>query len=162
LHQNKGNGFARGHLGSELVNKAETVYTIEKETESSEVSVVSFTETRGKTPSPFAFQINEDGLPEILDDWKSNSTSAKTVKISSWLDEQGRTFYQSLADRIFNAGIDKIKYANLVQNIKKEIKTHYNNAIGDNKAKEILSRLKDEKIIHQPNGQEYELNKLPF
>ena len=62
LHQNKGDGNARGHLGTELVNKSETVLAVEKK-DNSNISVVSPVQCRNREPEPFAFEIDEDGIP---------------------------------------------------------------------------------------------------
>src|SRR5690606_13337193 len=40
LHQNKGDNNARGHLGSELVNKAETTLSITKNPQDKDISIV--------------------------------------------------------------------------------------------------------------------------
>lgn len=70
LHQNKGDGNARGHLGTELVNKSETVLAVEKKDNSS-ISVVNAIQCRNKEPEPFAFEIDEYGIPFKVDVPKS-------------------------------------------------------------------------------------------
>ena len=77
LHENKGNEFARGHLGSELVNKAETVLTVAKTPEDETVSIVEADFCRDREPEPFAFSIDETGLPYIVD-WQPTEKT-KTV-----------------------------------------------------------------------------------
>lgn len=64
LHENKNGNEARGNLGTELQNKAETVITVTKEDEQ---SIVAPKYCRDKDFEPFAFIINEDGLPEPTD-----------------------------------------------------------------------------------------------
>lgn len=64
LHQNKGDGNARGHLGTELTNKAETVLSV---TVDGGVSVVEAEYTRDREFKPFSFLINEDSLPELCE-----------------------------------------------------------------------------------------------
>ena len=56
LHQNKGDSSARGHLGTELVNKAETVISVEKD---ENTSLVQCTQTRGLEFNPFIFGFSE-------------------------------------------------------------------------------------------------------
>jgi hypothetical protein len=63
LHQNKGDNNARGHLGTELVNKAETVLSIVKEP-GANVSTVTAEYMRGEEIEPFQFEI-VDNLPVI-------------------------------------------------------------------------------------------------
>jgi hypothetical protein len=67
IHENKANGNARGHLGSELVNKAETVISVGRDTEDKDVSVVAAEYCRDREFEPFGFSIGEDGLPYTVD-----------------------------------------------------------------------------------------------
>lgn len=63
LHQNKGDSNARGHLGSELVHKAET--TLSVESVDANVSTVTAEYCRNTEPPAIAFQV-VDGRPSIL------------------------------------------------------------------------------------------------
>ena len=65
LHQNKGNEHARGHLGTELQNKAETVISVSLHPTDKELSIVSAEMTRNKPFEDFGFRIGENGLPHI-------------------------------------------------------------------------------------------------
>ncbi len=61
LHSNPGGEKARGHLGSALLRKAETVMLVKAD---GDTSVVSPQYCRNEPFSEFAFQINAAGLPE--------------------------------------------------------------------------------------------------
>ncbi len=61
LHSNPGGDKARGHLGSALLRKAETVMLVKAD---GATSVVSPQYCRNEPFSEFAFRINADGLPE--------------------------------------------------------------------------------------------------
>ncbi len=66
LHENKGDNNARGHLGSECLNKAETTISITKDTKyPDQLSLVDFEYCRGKTPPKFAFRVDELGMPSF-------------------------------------------------------------------------------------------------
>lgn len=65
LHENKADGKARGHIGSELVNKAETVLKVEKLESDKKYSRLSCEMVRGLDFDPIYFVIN-DNLPEIV------------------------------------------------------------------------------------------------
>jgi hypothetical protein len=66
LHENPGSDKLRGHIGTELTNKAETVVSIEIPKENKEISVVMSKFARGTKPfEQFAFQVNENDLPEL-------------------------------------------------------------------------------------------------
>ena len=69
LHQNKGDENARGHIGTELNNKAETVLQITKSTQDGNISEVKAMHIRDREFDPFAFRINDNALPEIVDDY---------------------------------------------------------------------------------------------
>lgn len=67
LHQNKGDNNVRGHIGTEMNNKAETVLVISKSAANPDISEVKAMHIREKEFSPFAFTVNEEGLPEIVE-----------------------------------------------------------------------------------------------
>lgn len=62
LHSNPGGEKARGHLGSALLRKSETVMLVKAD---GDTSVVSPQYCRNEPFTEFAFQINASGLPEL-------------------------------------------------------------------------------------------------
>lgn len=80
LHSNKTDNNLRGHIGTEMLNKAETVLSVEKLKTDKEISVVKCREGRHIDFEDFAFKINEDGLPvevELIPVEKVNNSSYK-------------------------------------------------------------------------------------
>ena len=69
LHLNKGDDNTRGHIGTELNNKAETVLQVTKSTQDANISEVKAMHIRDRDFSPFAFRINDDALPELVRDY---------------------------------------------------------------------------------------------
>ena len=67
LHLNKGDDNTRGHIGTELNNKAETVLQITKSTQDGNISEVKAMHIRDREFDPFAFRINDNALPEVMD-----------------------------------------------------------------------------------------------
>lgn len=63
LHMNKGDRNARGHLGTELVNKSESVISVTKDNDTT--STVDPENMRGKEFRPFTFSVDENGLPHL-------------------------------------------------------------------------------------------------
>jgi len=57
LHQNKTDTNVRGHIGTELMNKSDTVLSVELIADNKEVSMVIPTQTRNKPPEDFYFEI---------------------------------------------------------------------------------------------------------
>ena len=81
LHQNKSDENARGHIGTEINNKAETVIQIEKDKDDSNISKVESVHTRSKDFLPFAFCINAQSLPELLPDYVPTKKSVGRPKL---------------------------------------------------------------------------------
>lgn len=77
LHQNKNDTNARGHVGAELLNKAESCISVTVAKDDKNVSMVEAESSRDKDFPPFAFRINETGLPEIIADYANNGSDGK-------------------------------------------------------------------------------------
>ena len=75
LHLNKGDDNTRGHLGTELNNKAETVLQITKDDFDRDISSVAAMHIRDRDFEPFAFRINADALPELVEDYQPRQTT---------------------------------------------------------------------------------------
>lgn len=65
LHENISDGKLRGHIGTELMNKAETVIRVEKEKEDPGISKISCDMVRGLDFEPIYFRVN-DNIPEVV------------------------------------------------------------------------------------------------
>ena len=82
LHENKGNGQLRGHLGTEVINKSETVLSV---TNNGETSTVEPIYTRNMPFDAFTFRVNEKGIPEYCD------APVKAVKV-----DKMRTVFEAI------------------------------------------------------------------
>lgn len=78
LHQNKSDNNARGHLGSEITNKSETVLQL---TNIENKIIVSPEASRNQDIQEFAFQINNNGIP-VLSSIPKNKESLRKEIIS--------------------------------------------------------------------------------
>lgn len=67
LHTNFSDGKARGHLGSILGQKAETVFKIEKNKDIENQSIISAHDTRGKSFNDFEILIDANGNPHLIE-----------------------------------------------------------------------------------------------
>ena len=67
LHQNKNDVNARGHVGTEAVNKSETVLSVSVDSNDREVSIVTAEYCRDIDFPSFCFSIGEDGLPHEVE-----------------------------------------------------------------------------------------------
>lgn len=82
LHLNKGDNNVRGHIGTEMSNKAETVLVISKNSENPGISEVHALHIREKEFKPFAFAINETGLPVIAEGHSFGETPKPKARTS--------------------------------------------------------------------------------
>ena len=92
LHQNKGDENARGHIGTELNNKAETVLLVEKDKNNGDISNVSAMHIRAMDFEPFAFRINDSALPEAVDGYVFKQPSQdRGFPLAELTEQQHRT-----------------------------------------------------------------------
>ena len=75
IHLNKVDENTRGHLETKLNNKAETVIPMTKSLDNSNISIVSPKSVRDSEFISFAFRINEDALPELVDNYSVKKQS---------------------------------------------------------------------------------------
>ena len=78
LHLNKGDDNVRGHIGTELNNKAETILQVTRNERNYEITEVKATMIRDKVFAPFAFKISDDGIPVLVDKFEVSQSGKKT------------------------------------------------------------------------------------
>jgi hypothetical protein len=137
IHQNKNDNNARGHLGTEIINKAESVLQVSKDSNNDRISIVEAERCREKEFDPFAFTITEEGMPEILGDWlsaKQTETDGKRVrKSANHIDDD---FHKDRLKEAFS--IDrKPSYGPMWRNVKTAFLPFQK--IADNDAKDFVS-----------------------
>jgi len=118
LHQNKGNEQVRGWIGSELLNKAETIISVKLEDEDKSISTVSPEQTRNKPFEPFSFEIDNTqkyGIPIAAENVNSRVIDNKKFTVDHLTTEQFFEITKRIFKRreILNASemIEEIKYA---------------------------------------------------
>ncbi|MFH4969324.1 AAA family ATPase [Gaetbulibacter sp. M240] len=149
LHQNKGNAFARGHLGTELINKAELVLSVTKENSNEEISVVKPEYSRDIQPESFAFTII-DGLPTAVDDFVENTANTHRQKKLKDLTDEDKL---KLLKDVFSD--DKgFMYGGLKNQIKSSYSRLFKEQVGDNQAKDFITECKSRNWLAQkkPKG----------
>ena len=136
LHQNKGDNNARGHIGTELNNKAETVLSISKSTDNEMVSIVAPEMCRNIEPKSFAFEIDENGVPYISDYEVGTSTKKLTKK------ELFESFKNEIVIDIFVSTNDiGIGYGQLVDHFKRAFLNKTAETIGEMYSKDYIKDL---------------------
>lgn len=76
LHQNKGDDKARGHVGTEIMNKAELVLSVTPSEQDKDTSFIETVVSRNIAIEPFAFKVDEQGIPHQLEEWSKPQKSA--------------------------------------------------------------------------------------
>lgn len=142
LHLNKGDDNTRGHLGTELNNKAETVLQITKNEFDKNISSVTAMHIRDKDFEPFAFMINDDGLPEMVEDYQhQQSVSNKGFDYSEVSGEKHR---QAL-ELLFSES-SLVSYSTLIERLQNSYAS-IGHVFGINKAKKLKTFLENKRMI---------------
>lgn len=145
LHQNKSDTNARGHIGTELINKAETVLSVTKSDDNKDYSIVEAQYCRNIEPDSIAFEII-DGLPALVPDYL-NQIKAKTKRFNPIEDLEDYKKFE-IVNTIFLNG-ESFKYTDLVVQIKLAFQQVLKKSIGDNKAKEFITLCRNNNWIEQ-------------
>lgn len=110
IHQNKGNEHARGHLGTEMINKSETVIKVSQDDRKITICEPEF--TRGEPFKPFAFDRYASGMPVLIDYKPTISSGESNSKKVLPVDIAPITHHQCLGEAY---GIElQLPYSELV------------------------------------------------
>lgn len=96
LHQNKNDENARGHLGSELTNKAESILTVVKDGSDKDVSIIR-SNLRDKDFNDVAFGVDDDDTPVIKDGFQPKQERTTYSDPSDQPDQ----FHRNLLEMVF-------------------------------------------------------------
>lgn len=161
LHMNKNDFNARGHIGSELINKAETVISITKEKDEN-ITTVKHEFCRDMEFTPFSFIVDDDGLPRLTDTPKPEKPGLL----------QQRAVFETILPppRILPRGMLVAEYMARTNKSKRTADTHINSGIENKilvydeatKGYKLFQLLLDEgrNDIGMPYHQEYKLFQL--
>ena len=156
LHLNKGDDNTRGHIGTELNNKAETVLQIAKDNIESERSVVLPAIIRTKPFDKFAFRLceQEDGIcvPELDASFVDNSARSK------------QTTFQNLSEQLHHqvlttafAKKEQLPYGELIEALKGAYCHIAGQTYGQTKLKELLRFLLNRQWLIKEERGKYRL-----
>ena len=156
LHQNKSDNNARGHIGTELINKAETVLSVTKNEQDEDISIVEAQQCRNIEPKPFAFEIKND-LPVLVEDFEIR-TETKSSKYDISDLEDYRKF--KLLIEAFSKN-ESFTYSELRIQIQLAYKKEFNKKLGDNRAKELITICKNNNwLIQEKSKGPYTIGKF--
>lgn len=141
LHENKGDKNARGHVGTELMNKAETVVTLSRgDNNGTRTTIVESKFARHKEFESFAFTI-EDGKviqSEIKQDYQPQNPKVNQLTLDQVRD---------LLNSVFERDV-RLTYGPLRNSIQKCLKDTLNFSFGVDKTKKLVIWLKNENYLH--------------
>lgn len=133
LHLNKGDDNLRGHIGTELNHKAETILQIKVSEEDENISEVSASMVRDRKFPPFAFSIDDEGVPVLEEDYEFDP---KPKRESFNYKKMSEEKHRDALDKAFE-GAAKVGYGELID----RLKVGYE-AQGFGRSYAILSKLK--------------------
>jgi len=144
IHQNPNDlqTKMKGHLGTKLQDKSEIVIgvTIDKDNDSNRI--VQSLASRNRKPEPFEFTINENGMPiineyEVTQSKLTGKKAPKTEKPEFQLYQILTTVYSKKTNELH------YRYTELIQQIVLEYEKMFNETLGDNNAKKLLTKFID-------------------
>lgn len=113
LHLNKADDNTRGHIGTELNNKAETILQVTKKIDNEKMSEVKAMHIRDREFTPFAFEIGDDSLPHLVENYEAQKSTSKYLSYTQLTLEQHR---EALASAFKED--EKMSYAQLVNAVR--------------------------------------------
>ncbi|HQS23882.1 MAG: hypothetical protein B7Y11_05000 [Sphingobacteriia bacterium 24-36-13] len=152
LHYNKTTPTLLGHLGSFSHRKADAVIEVSKNKEDKSISEVRAIDCREIEFSPFAYQIDNNGLPYILEGYsfekaakeKKAKEGPKKVAITPFTIEQ--QIHDDILTHVFKANKEQ-GYAEFQSNIKNSFNKATGQTIGFSKARDFVSYYLAEELV---------------
>lgn len=133
IHQNKGDGFARGHLGSELVNKAETVFSVSLSKYDPLTREIIAEDTRNM-PLPEVYFIIEDYLPVITNRPAGNENGNRKIMPG----EISTDAHQKMMEDFVENGVKPIMKGYLSECVADRLEELGHGSIGKKKADQFI------------------------
>jgi len=144
LHTNKGDNNARGHLGTELTNKSETVISIGKDDEIKDQMVVKPEYCRSREFLPFGFKIDDFGTPYIVEIDSIEPEQQRKVLRPADLDP---SLHISALENVF-----KLEKEITYKALQNQVKDHFmrmSYRFGDNKAVEFITYYLNRRLVEK-------------
>lgn len=156
LHLNKNDNNTRGHIGTELENKAETVLIISKNKQNANISEVRPMHMRDKEFSSWAFHIDDNSLPVLDVGYHVTVVKPKDKPLTSLPDD----VHTMVLQKIFSKSTPQ-RYVDLVKALG-EAYAEEGYKRGDNAVKEMLKIFNERKLItKEKDGYHYNPTLFP-
>ena len=155
LHQNKGDENARGHIGTELNNKAETVLLVEKDKSNGDISNVSAMHIRAMDFEPFAFRINDNALPELIEGYRPEAKKPGRPEEEKFdpyrhiTEQQHRIALEAAFGLKEEYGYKDLETSLIKAYMSVGVKLNHQKAVS------LITMLRNKRMIVQENGRKY-------
>lgn len=148
LHQNKGDGNARGHLGTELMNKAETVINLSKEIKCNErQTIVEPKYNRHREFKSFAVVLRNN-MPQIVGVSEYEPENPKVDQLTN--NQKVKLLESIFSEHTF------VGYGYLWKTIKENLPNLFNFSFGDLKCKALVKQLiNDHYLLYNEETKHY-------
>lgn len=147
IHQNKGDENARGHIGTEINNKSETVLRVEKDKNDDAISTVEAVYIRDVSFPSFAFRINTEALPELIKDYVPTPEAKGNEAWDPYHDIAEDT-HRSALDSAFPNPDTLLRHGELMDALR-EAYADEDIELSDYKLKILITFLKNKRMIEQ-------------
>ncbi|MFW6275148.1 MAG: AAA family ATPase [bacterium] len=156
LHQNKGDNNARGHLGSELMNKAETVASLTREeSNGTRLTIVEPEFTRHRDFEKFAYSLNDSG--NLIEEDAIQEYQPKSPKAN----ELTHIEISEILKQVYANG-ESYAFGKLQEKIYEVCNENMFEKFGKNKCSDLIKRLKTERFITQKTDSSEYINNTPL
>lgn len=147
IHQNKGDENARGHIGTEINNKSETVLRVEKDKNDDAISTVETVYIRDISFPPFAFRINDEALPELIQGYVPTPEAKGNEAWDPYHDISEDT-HRSALDSAFPNPDTLLRHGELMDALR-DAYADEDIELSDYKLKILITFLKNKRMIEQ-------------
>lgn len=154
LHLNKGDDNARGHIGTELNNKAESVLLIAKDNVDADRGIVFPAIIRSKAFQPFVFKLSEDEgicLPKLDADYTIQHAQVVAYQ------ELSHEVHRKALQEAFGKDIE-LGYGDLLVRLSNAYSAETGHTYRQTKLKELLRFLLRKGIIIKEGRGRYRFN----
>jgi hypothetical protein len=159
LHLNKSDDNSRGHIGTELNNKAETVLQVSKDPTDEDRSIVSASFIRSKPFEKFAFRISDEpdniNIPKLDTDYQPEVSSRRNNFDYTELSESEHRQALELA---FENNENGFGYGEMIETLRVNYAKVIGITYGIGKVKRLLTFLKNKRMVVQNSNKQYVFN----
>ena len=157
LHLNKGDDNARGHIGTELNNKAETVLQVTRDSTLPERSIVAPAIIRSKPFDKFAFRLKEVEDEVCVPEIDTSYTDADCKPHRHSYHDLSDTEHRKALTQAFSLR-EVLPYGELIAVLKKAYTEVVGQSYGQTKLKELLQFLLNKGIVVKEERGKYRLS----